>query len=491
MILFIVFCLVSITYPLSLYPEDAVSANFELAFVKVGSDVAVLSSSDSLFTYFVINDNFSVPVKITAASEEISFSYDDFLPRLVSDIDYEIAEVGSKTHIGGFEIPQEIWQKDNDPYFYWLIFINPPTVIKGYSLAVDEFPDEVVETSSTFYQYPDNSFADGKHTFYVMPSISTEVWGAPVSFEIWVDTNPPGIDSLVPAPGAMIIDPEVRVSCRVMDDASGLDLDTLVLQINEQAVSFDYDEASYILSYIHSISEGETTVLVEAEDMTGNKTVRSWSFITDVTPPVGSLLINNDDAVTNSAYVVLKLDVEEDLTGIKYIYISNDGIFDSEMSSPRVFAPVIEDWLLDHPDISETKTVYVKLEDNAGNRSPAYSDQIDLVVTVPDTRIVSAPPSLTQETGADFYFEASRPSCLFSYSLDGSDWSGWTPDTSAGFTGVSLGSHLFSVKAGFDSDGNGEISLDEEDPTPAQWAWTVREETLIERIQRTLFFRRQ
>ena len=490
-ILLTFFYLPPTAYHLSLYAEDAASTNFELAFMKVGSVVMAASASDSMFTYFLVGEVFSVPEEVTSAEAEVSFSYDDILPRVMSPVEYEIAEVGAKTHVGGFEIKPQIWQKDNDPYFYWLIFINPPTLIKGFSLSLDELPDEEVDTTGTSYQYGDDEIFDGQHTFYVMPWVAEETWGPPVEFDIWIDTTSPSINALNPSPGALIAAEEVEIRCQITDAMSGLDLDNLELIVNDQTVSADYDEEEKILSYTMSPSDGENVILVKAQDLAANQAVKSWSIIVDTDPPVCTMVINNDDPITNSAYVVLKFTVEDELSGVKYIYISNDGIFDTEMSSPFDFTPVITDWLLREPEISGAKTVYARFEDNAGNISGKYSDDIDLVVTVPDTRIVSAPLPLTQESDAAFYYEASRQGCLFSYSLDGADWSGWQQEDNVSFSGLELGSHFFRVKAGFDIDGDEEISLDEEDPTPAQWTWTVREETLMERLQRTLFFRRR
>ncbi|MBN2120394.1 MAG: hypothetical protein JW734_05010 [Candidatus Omnitrophica bacterium] len=486
-ILFSVFC-----FLFSLVQADDMgSSKYKISFISVGANVNSTASSKNIFTYFVMGQEFAVPVEIDSSDLLVSFGEGYYFPSLVGEVKYEIAELGAKTNIGGFEIRPETWQKDNDPYFYWLVFLNPPTLIRGFSVSLDEPPDEVIDTTSASYQYSADALSDGAHTFYVMPSVSEDTWGPPIGFDIWVDTTPPSISELLPSAGALVSEKDIELSCRIKDITSGLDSESLEFIFNEESIFGDFDEEEELFFYKASLEDGENIVLVKAEDITGNQAVKSWSFIIDATPPACSMVINNDDPITNSAYAVLKITVEDELSGVKYIYISNDGIFDTEMEEPFKFTPIVDNWVLRNPDISGKKTVYVRFEDNAGNVSGIYSDEIDLIVTVPDTRIISAPSSLTSDKDATFYYEASREGSLFSYSLDGSVWSVWQEADSISFSGLDLGSHLFRVKAGFDADNSGSIAQDEEDPTPAQWSWTVKEETLIERLQRTLFFRRR
>ncbi|HEC69658.1 MAG TPA: hypothetical protein ENI31_05195 [Candidatus Omnitrophica bacterium] len=486
---FILYSLSSIVS--GVYAEQASSSNYEIEFINGGTSLGFPSSGRVYLTYFVIGEQLSVPIEVASTQRIINFGWSYYWPHLEGEVIYEIAELGARTHLSGFEIPPSVWQRDNDPYFYWTVLISPPTLIKGFSFSLDSPPDKEVDTEFPFYQYSQDSLSDGKHTFYIAPYVGGETWGKPLSFEIWVDTSSPSITELTPASSELISRSFVEVSCKVEDLHSGLNLSSLQFFLNGEKVSGEFDEDKNIYSYKGDLPDGENTVLIKVEDNVGSQASKAWSFIVDTHPPQGSVVINNDDPVTNSSYVTLKITASDEVSGIKYIYISNDGVFDTEMNNPFEFRALIENWLLKEPDISGRKTVYIKFEDYAGNVSSVFSDDIELVVLTPDTRIISAPPSLTPEKEATFYYQASYEGCLFSYSLDGSEWSPWEKKKSVSFSDLGLGVHLFKVKAGLDIDGDGLISLCEEDPTPAQWTWTVREEIFIEKFQKILFFRRK
>ncbi|MBU2009834.1 MAG: S8 family serine peptidase [Chloroflexi bacterium] len=90
--------------------------------------------------------------------------------------------------------------------------------------------------------------------------------------------------------------------------------------------------------------------------------------------------------------------------------------------------------------------------------------------TPPDTTILSGPASVTSSTSANFAWTGSDNvtpvgALVYSYRLDGGDWSAWDPATGTSYTGLSEGTHAFGVKAR-DEAGN-------EDSTPASWTWVI------------------
>ncbi|MGN6257817.1 MAG: hypothetical protein ACTHN3_08730 [Solirubrobacterales bacterium] len=88
--------------------------------------------------------------------------------------------------------------------------------------------------------------------------------------------------------------------------------------------------------------------------------------------------------------------------------------------------------------------------------------------TPPDTTITSGPAATTTATSTSFSFVSSEANSTFACKLDGGKWSRCR--SPRGYTGLSIGSHTFSVRA---KDAAGNV-----DPTPATWSWTVEPEAL-------------
>ena len=417
-----------------------------------------------------------------------------FMP-IPGELRWVISNLQAKTEILGPIIPEATWQKDNDPYFYWQIDIEPPQILQGFSISLDTPPDELIDLTEANYQYPEDNIPSGKHTFFVLPYTSGKVWKQDnlLSFEIWVDVDPPVINQLQPQAASLTSDNRIPISCSLTDAHSGLDKVATTLTLNNQTVPFDYDAQKQTLTYKPdaALAEGDNTVLLKALDAVGNSMVKAWDFIVDTQPPTARILINAGQTVTHSAYVSINIEAADSTSGIKNIYLSNDGVFDTELNKPEPYSALISNWLLREPDVNGIKTVYAKFEDFAGNLSQAYKAEINLELLTPNTRIISGPPTITEETEATFMYEASRAGCLFSYKLDNLDWSDWQSSNKADFSGKTFGNHYFYVKSGFDLNGDGKITIDEEDATPAQWVWTIQAEGYLEKLrERILFWRR-
>lgn len=124
-----------------------------------------------------------------------------------------------------------------------------------------------------------------------------------------------------------------------------------------------------------------TDVVVDTLQHYGSVTTFTFNNITtshtisasfaDVTPPTGSIVINNGAEYTQSAIVSLILNASDNGSGISTMQFSNDN---TVWSTPEPYATT-KAWLLSPGD--RTKTVYVKFTDNAGNSSIA-SDTIVL-----------------------------------------------------------------------------------------------------------------
>jgi hypothetical protein len=112
----------------------------------------------------------------------------------------------------------------------------------------------------------------------------------------------------------------------------------------------------------------------------------------DITPPAGTITINNNAVYTSSATVTLSLNCGDLQSACSQMLLSNDGY---SWSNPEAYAAIRPSW-----DITAAfyggaaadglKTVYTKFWDSSGNWSDAASDTIVLDRTGPDTE--ATPP---------------------------------------------------------------------------------------------------
>lgn len=477
------------------YCLEADSNQFKMSIIALINGAGAISSTNNEAIFTVIGEN------IVSLEESLSTNtrllagqvYLFSLKRLVEKMKV-ISDLKAKTDIFGGLITEAIWQKDNDPYFYWKVEIEPSDLLTGYSVSLDTSPDLIIDVTANSYFFSENSIISGKHIFYVLPFNSG---GLPetdsmLQFEIWVDADMPIIKEINPQAGLVTRDSYIPITCSLFDADSGVDKFNTVLTLNEEGILFEYDSEQQRLKFkpVTALPEGRNTVLLKAYDNVGNFLTKGWDFIVDTQAPAGSILINNGDEVTHSAYVFINIDALDETSGIENIYVSNDSVFDTELSSPYPYSPIISNWLLSSPDVNEKKTVYVKFEDFAGNLSDAYKDEIILELQTPDTHIVSGPSPVTKEKDASFIYESSKAGSRFSYKLDNLDWSSWIDAKEADFSGLTDGNHYFYVKSGFDLNGDGNITIDEEDATPAQWVWTISDIEAQKQKQKILFWER-
>ena len=127
-------------------------------------------------------------------------------------------------------------------------------------------------------------------------------------------------------------------------------------------------------------SEGERRIEGRAEDRAGNVRTTSVTVRLDKTPPTGSLTINDGAATTGSTIVTLKIQANDNLSGVAEMRFSNDGRTWSDWES---FSSTRSNWDLARYGGSVNqrgpKTVYAQLRDRAGNVSQTFSATIRLI----------------------------------------------------------------------------------------------------------------
>jgi len=387
--------------------------------------------------------------------------------------DLDITVLLAKTDAFGAPISPQVWQRDNDPYYLW----EPPSGgldLAGYSYAIDASPDKTVDTTSTSLDIASSVFkqlADGKHTFSVQAINTAGNIGKPMSLELWIDTVPPQIVSYSPSPGSMLSGSSAAIAAAVSDAGSGVDKTGIELLVNGASVAFAFDEATGAVSAAgpSGWKEGTNSITLRVTDRVGNaQAPLVWSASLDSTPPTGSIVINAGAAMTTSPYVTLTLIASDAVSGLDRILISNQELT-GYVEEP--FVGQRELWKLNL--MRGTQTVYVKFKDKAGNVSAAVSDQIELGLLAPETVLTSGPAGYTPDHTAAFTFMCPEGDCVFSYAVDGDDWSQWSSASSVAPANLAFGNHYFRVKAAKEVNGIDGIQPDEEDPSPAERTWIV------------------
>jgi hypothetical protein len=484
---------------LSAFAEEMSSSKYKVIFSATTASLSHEGVSGSYLAKNVVMGGVAPGSSAETQSANATINFVDlyFAPLLSEWQFYQISEIRVRENRLGPEIFPETWTNDDDPYFFWIMVSENENMISGYSFSVDEEPDTEVDVYDSYYQYADDAFPEGVHEFFVRARNTRGMWGPAISFKIWVDATAPDVDDEMPVSGTLLRGDNVEVSCMLSDAASGVSADDLEMTINETAVkaSLDPETMRYRLDE-GELKNGENIVTVRVKDVAGNETVKTWSFVLDNEQPEGSVTINNGDRSTDNAYVTLKLDARDAISGVSKVYIATDGSMDqSDYQHPAVYAPLMENVLLADAETPGMKTVVVVFEDAAGNRSEPVSARITLTVGAPDTRIVSAPDTVTQEAAAEFVFASSRSDALFSYSLDDGSYSEWTTADQVTFSELPVGSHVFKVRAAVDMNGDGQFGIAETDQSPAQWVWSVMserdaDEATKEKVRKTLYYKR-
>ena len=173
---------------------------------------------------------------------------------------------------------------------------------------------------------------------------------------------------------------------------------TLTVTDDESGVSETYYRINN--GPIESVSiSGQPLVSLES----ANNTLEYWSvdnvdneefphkILTEIkldkSIPIGSIVINNDEAYTNSTSVTLTLTATDDTSGVYQIRYSNDGDWDTELW--ELLSPT-KSWTLTSGE--GTKTVYYQIKDTAGLIS-TYSDTIILDTSPPTGSVLIAEDS--------------------------------------------------------------------------------------------------
>jgi hypothetical protein len=289
--------------------------------------------------------------------------------------------------------------------------------------------------------YP-GPLTSGGHTFSVKAQDADGNQSAATNFTWTIDTTAPPKPTITSGPA----NPTSQTSANFSftDSQTGVNF---LCQLDGST----YSACTSPLIYPGPLTQGKHSFSVRAQDAAGNlsgPTSYSWSInISAVPPPTITSAPANPTSQTSASF-----SFTDSQKGVSFL-CQHDGNAFTACSSPKTYSGLSQG----------SHTFSVEAQDSAGNQSAATSFTWTINTTAPPTAtITSMPANPTNQTSASFSFTDSQTGVSFLCQLDGS---AFTPCSSpASYSGLSQGSHTFSVKAQ-DSGGNHSAAT--------SFTWTV------------------
>jgi Tol biopolymer transport system component len=152
------------------------------------------------------------------------------------------------------------------------------------------------------------------------------------------------------------------------------DYDGEIFIVNSDGTGLTQLTNNWVFDSSPSISGDGTKIAYESGEDTE---IDIFVVVMDITPPTGSIFISDDETFTISTSVTLTLAASDAESGAGEMRFSNNNVTWSDW---QVYATSAA-WTLTSGD--GIKTVYYQVKDNAGLKSPIYSDTITLDTSVP------------------------------------------------------------------------------------------------------------
>ncbi|MFX0005997.1 MAG: hypothetical protein ACFFAV_04620 [Candidatus Hermodarchaeota archaeon] len=230
-----------------------------------------------------------------------------------------------------------------------------------------------------------------------------------------------------------------------------------------------WEASSATRSWTLTSGDGIKTVYYEIKDNAGLTFQTSDTIELDTSGPTGSIIINDNDAWTNSINVILSLTYDDDTSGVDQVRYSNDGSSWTAWEDPSD----TRSWTLSSGD--GLKTVYYEIKNNAGSTFQT-TDTIGLDTINPTGSIIINNDDLwaisISVTLILTYNDATSGVYQVRYSNDGSSWTSWEAPSATKTWTLAAGDGASKIvyyeikdNAGLIFQDNDVIGLDTADPT--------------------------
>ena len=287
-----------------------------------------------------------------------------------------------------------------------------------------------------------SALSQGSHTFSVKAQDSAGNQSGATSFTWTINTTAPPKPTITSAPANPTS--QTSASFSFTDSQIGV---SFRCQLDSRA----FTVCSSPITYSGPLAQGKHTFSVRAQDAASNLSGPanySWSINTSAPPPptITSAPANPTNQISAS------FSFSDTQAGVSFL-CQLDGSAFTACTSPATYSALSQG----------SHTFSVEAQDSAGNQSSAASFTWTINTTAPPTpTITSTPANPTNQTSASFSFSDSQTGVSFLCQLDSSAFT--VCSSPATYSGLSQGSHTFSVKAR-DAAGNQSAA--------ASFTWTV------------------
>ena len=285
-----------------------------------------------------------------------------------------------------------------------------------------------------------SGLAAGSHTFEVRAIDSSgNIDPSPASFTWLIDLTAPETTILTGPPSPTNSTSATFTFSSEVGSTFECQLDNAVFAACSTPISYS------------GLASGSHTFRVRAKDAAGNVdgSPAVYTWIIDTTAPNTTITASPATASSSTSATFTFT-----ATMASTFQCRLDGASPSSCTSPVTYSSLAQGG----------HTFEVRATDLAGNPDPtpaSFSWTVDSVV--PDTTIVSTPPSLSNSGSLSFTFSSNEAGATFQCSLDGAAFTTCTSPRT--YTNLLDGLHAFQVRA---RDAAGNM-----DPTPASYSWTV------------------
>jgi CheY-like chemotaxis protein len=134
-----------------------------------------------------------------------------------------------------------------------------------------------------------------------------------------------------------------------------------------------------------SLTDGSYYWKIQAEDEQSGLSAEyiansgNIAFVIDSQKPIGNASITELNNNSNPFEVQLNINASDNLSGVNQMMISLDPTFNGATYEP--YNPIIP---LTLPAVNGLKTIYIKVNDHAGNESNVFTTNITIIVQIPD-----------------------------------------------------------------------------------------------------------